>query len=296
VKRLASVAFAFACLVCLTGATWLPLFKAPPPSAFILDTVTATARVAYSTRKLRSVYAGFALNVRRSSDNTTQDIGFNGTNDLDSAAVSTFCGASDCFVAFWYDQSGNATTTIATANANQPRIYTAGSFDLLNSHVAVRFGLNSTACLSFTVSLSQPNTIAIASQHLTQVVNGHYTDGVTSNPRQLIGVSGSPATLYQLYAGTTAPTGGTLDLLSHDIVGIFSGGSSSLIIDGVTKISGTNIGTNGMGNQQLGGANGGGGVIAMNGYIGEYIVFTSVLGSPDQATIQTSWQTYWGTQ
>jgi hypothetical protein len=91
-------------------------------------------------------------------------------------------------------------------------------------------------------------------------------------------------------------TGGTLDTLSHDYIAIFNGASSSLIVDGTAKISG-NPGTNGMGVQIIGAANGSAGSnTAMDGWMGEYIVFPSVLGSTDQATIRTSWRAQWGTQ
>jgi hypothetical protein len=69
-------------------------------------TISTPSTVAYSTRLLSSSYSGYALKVRRSSDNSTQDIGFTGSGDLDTATLKTFIGSSDCFVQIWYDQSG----------------------------------------------------------------------------------------------------------------------------------------------------------------------------------------------
>jgi len=43
--------------------------------SYVLDTYTG-AQIAYSFRKLRSAYSGNCIEVRRSSDNTTQNIGF----------------------------------------------------------------------------------------------------------------------------------------------------------------------------------------------------------------------------
>lgn len=88
-----------------------------------LDNLTTAA--AYSTRKLRTAYAGSALRVRRSSDNTEQDIGFSG-GDLDTAAMLTFVGANNGFITVWYDQSGNARNMVQVTAANQPRIVDAG--------------------------------------------------------------------------------------------------------------------------------------------------------------------------
>ena len=72
----------------------------------LLDTYP-NAAAAYSLRKLRAAYTGNAIKVRRSSDNTEQDIGFSGAN-LDTTALTTFCGSGNGFVTTWYDQSGNS--------------------------------------------------------------------------------------------------------------------------------------------------------------------------------------------
>lgn len=58
--------------------------------SLLLDTYT-NAAVAYSLRKLRTAYSGSAIRVRRSSDNTEQDIAFSG-NDLDTTSMLDFVG------------------------------------------------------------------------------------------------------------------------------------------------------------------------------------------------------------
>ena len=77
---------------------------------------------AYSTRRIRTTYTGPALRVRRSSDNTEQDINFNTNGDLDTTALISFTGTSNGFVTKWYDQSGNSRDLIQTTGANQPQI------------------------------------------------------------------------------------------------------------------------------------------------------------------------------
>jgi hypothetical protein len=61
-------------------------------------TAANPASAAYSVRLLSSNYTGKALQVRRSSDNTTQDIGFTASGDLDNSALLTFVGTGDGFV------------------------------------------------------------------------------------------------------------------------------------------------------------------------------------------------------
>ena len=51
-----------------------------------------TAYAAWSLRKLRNDYSGASIQVTRTSDSATQDIGFVG-EDLDTSALTTFIGA-----------------------------------------------------------------------------------------------------------------------------------------------------------------------------------------------------------
>jgi hypothetical protein len=92
--------------------------------SYLLDDYPG-AYVAYSTRKLSSTYIGSCIRIRRSSDNAEQDIDFVG-NDLDTASISSFCGAGVGYVVKWYDQSGNAEDKSNSTAANQPIIYNNG--------------------------------------------------------------------------------------------------------------------------------------------------------------------------
>jgi hypothetical protein len=109
---------------------------APPPSGLILDTLTAGA--AYSTRRLRTAYAGAAIRVRRSSDNVEADIGFSG-NSLDTAALTAHVGANSGFVVTWYDQTTNARDITQATAGSQPRIVNAGTIDLENGFPTLEF-------------------------------------------------------------------------------------------------------------------------------------------------------------
>ena len=89
----------------------------------ILDTYPAY--VACSLQKLRGVYTGSAVRVRRSSDNAEQDIGFTGL-DIDSTALLAFVGSGDGFATIMYDQVGSSNFT-QTTTASQPKIVSSGS-------------------------------------------------------------------------------------------------------------------------------------------------------------------------
>jgi hypothetical protein len=82
---------------------------------------------AYSLRKLRTAYTGNAIRVRRSNDNTEQDIGFTSAGDLDTASLKTFVGANSGFITTWYSQGDSSSVNFTqTTAANQPRIVNAG--------------------------------------------------------------------------------------------------------------------------------------------------------------------------
>ena len=101
-------------------------YKSKSGSSFtgLLDTYTGAA-AAYSVRKLSSTYTGSALRVRRVSDGTEQDIGFNSDNELDTDALTAFVNGGAGFVSKWYDQSGGTTYDLSVAASGQPRIATA---------------------------------------------------------------------------------------------------------------------------------------------------------------------------
>jgi hypothetical protein len=120
-----------------TGTIVADLSVSSATSSLLLDTYP-NAAAAYSLRKLRTAYTGSAIRVRRSSDNTEQDIGFVG-NDLDTTALTTFVGAGNGFVVTWYDQSGNANNATQTTQANQPQIVSSGSLILENGKVSVNY-------------------------------------------------------------------------------------------------------------------------------------------------------------
>jgi hypothetical protein len=93
----------------------------------IIDPFTSGLWGAYALVRLRSAYSGSAIRVRRSSDNTEQDIGFSG-DDLDTAGLASFVGANDAFVVTWYDQSGGANNFGQATSGLQPKIVDAGTY------------------------------------------------------------------------------------------------------------------------------------------------------------------------
>lgn len=95
-----------------TGITEAPL---------LLDGMDVKA--AFSLRKLKSDYKGYAIRVRRSSDNTEQDIGFeDGTFELNVTAYTAFVGGGTGYVVKWYNQLGDGNDMYNTSASDQPKI------------------------------------------------------------------------------------------------------------------------------------------------------------------------------
>ena len=127
----------------LTTFNVLPCQITPPnPVPLTLLTLYPGASAAYSVRKLSTTYSGSALRVRRSSDNTEQDIGFSGVN-LDETALTTFVGANNGFVTKWYDQTGNGRTAQQTTASFQCKIVNAGVIIKENTIPSIEFVNNS---------------------------------------------------------------------------------------------------------------------------------------------------------
>lgn len=93
------------------------------PVPLLLDTQTG-AIAAYSIRKLLTSFSGSTMRLRRSSDNTEQDIGF-ANNTLNTASALSFCGSGSGFSTRWDDQIGGFNALQGTTTL-QPRLVNSG--------------------------------------------------------------------------------------------------------------------------------------------------------------------------
>ena len=119
------------------------------------------------------------IRVRRSSDNTEQDIGYDSNNVLDESALTTFVGANNGFVVKLYDQSGNGKNMEQSTAANQPKIVNSGTVLKDNSKPALSFN-GTSQYLAVT-----DNTILHASSltscfYTAQIFSGSYNSPIAS--------------------------------------------------------------------------------------------------------------------
>lgn len=131
-----------------------------------------------STKLLKSDYSGYCLRIRRSSDNTTQNIGFDSNGVVDTSAISTFIGVGTGYVDIWYDQSGNGNHAVQSTLVCQP------SFDL--SDVSIYFDGNNDR-------LGSPHSSIYDFTKTTPyslVLSGHTTDRLIFNKFSLGDING----------------------------------------------------------------------------------------------------------
>jgi hypothetical protein len=112
-------------------------------TSYFLDKLSTknkeSASAAYSTRLVNSSYSGPAVNVRRASDNATQDFyadinGNLGTEYLaKGTTLDSWLGASNGYVTKIYDQTGNNRHVSQSTNANQPTIGPIHLLDAMSS-------------------------------------------------------------------------------------------------------------------------------------------------------------------
>ena len=203
---------------------------------------------AYSLRRVSSSYSGFAIDVRRDSDNTTSSIGFNATGGLDTGTLLAFVTGSantgSGFVAQWYDQSGNGRHATQTTASNQPLIVSSGSLVTENGRPTLRFdGIDDYLKTSTFGPISQPYTTFTHVEYASMPSFPYLVDH--GSEIGLIGAYnvGGGHRIYagaNLYFGSAAATN-----TPYLYYGLFSGSNSAISINGATATTG-NAGSTGI--------------------------------------------------
>lgn len=187
--------------------------------------------VAYSLRKLLATANPLkAARIRRASDNAEQDIGFVG-NDFDTAAATTFCAATTCFLRAMYDQTLTGRDVAQAIVANQPELVfgcTPAGQPCLRMTVS---GSQNLASINFTPS-STVMSLNGVSRRSGATGACYVVTGTFNNRIQFAnGLTG-----YQLLANLSAvaAAASAAENAWHSTTGIINGAASSLVADAAT--------------------------------------------------------------
>jgi hypothetical protein len=263
----------------------------PPP--LLLDAITAAA--AFSTRKLRTAYAGACMRVRRSSDNAEADIGFDGSGNLDTTALLAHVGAGSGYVRTWYDQSGNTRNAGQSTSGYQARNVNAG---VLDTHIKFD-GANDFYTLtgsfpvgSYCVAAGWVGGVAAGgivyarSSSSTKVSNSDTSFGASQTTSTKLFINDSPAP-----AGVWV-NGGSIAVATATAWGTGASVTNPFTLS-VNQAASPPSGTKNI----IVGADAFGAIGSRHwdSWIGELLLFPAALSSGERESIQASQKTYFGT-
>jgi hypothetical protein len=259
-----------------------PGFRFQPAAGggLLLDALGTAAVRAYSLRKLRAAYAGSAIRVRRSNDNAEADIGFDGSGDLDTAALATHVSSNSGYVTTWYDQTATGDNMVNATAAEQPRIVNAGTNETNNALPVLLLG------------------------HATQV---SLIAGTSFSCFEALGIASAQGATFSEFWGLLESTGGSHFLLANSGAATLTEGQqfTTVVVDNGNETCPMNDIL-----FQVNGFRGSGATMNLpligyepsqgnsrrwQGDIGELILFDANLSAGDRTTAYTDMKAYWGT-
>jgi hypothetical protein len=167
---------------------------AAAPFTGILDTYTGAVGAWSVARRLSGTYNGSLFRVRRASDNTEQDIGYNSVGGLDTSALSSFCSGTNGFVQTIYDQSGNGVNLAqptSVSSSRQPKIYdSVNGLNVENGIASMNFDLGDNLIGNYaTSSNSLMSVFSVASPFATNTTYVIYSQYNTPTAAPAFGLA-----------------------------------------------------------------------------------------------------------
>ena len=257
--------------------------------------LTSSSPAAYSLRLLSSSYNGKAINVRRSNDNSTQDIGFTSNGDLDTASLKTFVGSNSGYIAAWYDQSANGRNAVQTSTGSQPAIVISGVIYRKNGQPTLYFNNQKLSTANFSGAYSGAYTFAVCAGVNSDTQYPSFATKTSGNLPSPIDCYGNNLLYGDLSNYHTVNFTNTISAASGFAQWIFNASASgaNTYYNGASNGSGSGISfTDGTSSPIIIGSRSDG-VTQLNGWVSEVVSFNSVLSNTDIGTLQTNQVVYY---
>lgn len=229
-----------------------------------------------------------AVNLRRDSDNATQDFVTVTGGGLDLVSINSFqtgAGAANLWVTKLYDQAGSNNLQQTTA-VNQPKFI----LNVIGSKPAMFFiSVSNTNLISASVvpTINQPFTMSVVAQRSSNFTSVQVVllEG-TNNDQLAYDVS---TNTIRMYAGTFF-TASASDSAFHAFNAVYNGASSNMQVDATSNIG--DAGVLGVGGNpwQFGGIPS----FMLDGYLTEGGVWPTGFTLSQAANMASNQKTYWG--
>lgn len=173
--------------------------EVPAASGAVLDSYTG-AGTAYALFQLYSSYTGDCIRVYRDSDGDTLDVGFDGSGDLNTADIESFCSGTTGRVITWYDQSGNGYDMVYVTGT-RAIIYESGAVYTVNGTPAVKNVAPGGVLLASSVSGADMVGVNEGYIVVAGAINGQINIGTgpinitLSNSASVVGINGGGSIL-----------------------------------------------------------------------------------------------------
>ena len=258
----------------------------PPAANLFLDQFGEDCQAAYSVRKLRTDYSGSAFRVRRDSDDTEQDIGFDADGNLDESALTTFVGSNSGYIVKWYDQTTNGNNASQSVTTRQMIVVSAGTINKIGTKVAPNsFRSRTYYSMDTAVAVTPPQTTILL---LNPTVTGGNYHAIGEDLAGTYRFGGHDDRLY-LNGGSIISTADGAIAQPHMIaVGLCDGANSEIRANGSQEATGNTSGNNYSINSVFGPVNS---TSNMRGNMQEVLIYTADKSS-DIDDIESNINTY----
>lgn len=260
-------------------------------------------------RRLKNAYTGPLIRVRRTSDNTEQDIAQTANKVLDEASLLTFVGAGDGYITKVYDQSGLVADMAQAVVANQPRIALSGVVSKVNGRPAADQTMDALRLLENTTTglyAAGKTTVYAVLRATSGAAIAMEAASASGNPRYApIGVGTGGATLNRTIingASTTIDSSNTATQVAvntgYHTVGVVDNGTTIAVRqDKVTIETKAYVrsGTFTVNRNCIFGSHNGSGYSGITGYWSEIVEFTDALADADRNAIELNMAAWFST-